>query len=303
MLDLQRLRALRAVAAHGSVTAAADALYLTASAVSQQLGKLEREVGQKLLERQGRGVRLTDAAELLVGYTDRILSLVAAAEADLESKRGVVHGNLTIAAFATASRDLLAPALRQLRTEHPALTIGLREMEPDDALPLAIRGSLDIAVIDAWRDAPPFVPNTLVQDFLQTDCADIALPAEHPLANRRSVELRELRDQPWISWPRGSMCHDWLVSTLRQIDVEPHIAHTAMEHATQLTLVAAGLGASVLPRLGRGAIPDGVRVVPVQPALVREVFAIWRKDATRRPAIAALIDALRAQTTRAKHDP
>lgn len=268
---------------------------MTASAVSQQLGKLEREVGQKLLERQGRGVRLTDAAELLVQYTERILSLVASAEADLESKRGVVLGNLTIAAFATAARELVPPTLRFLRGEHPALTIGLREMEPDDALPLVRRGNLDVAVVDTWRNAPPVVSDGLIQELLLTDCADIALPADHRLADRRSVDLAELGEQPWISWPRGSMCHEWLISTLRGIDIEPRIAHTAMEHGTQLALVAAGLGASVLPRLGRGPLPDNVSVVPVRPALVRQVFAIWRRDATRRPSIAALVAALRAQ--------
>lgn len=293
MLDLYRLRTLQAVALHGSVSAAAEALYLTASAVSQQLGKLEREVGQQLLERQGRGIRLTAAAELLVGHTEHILSLVEEAEADLETKRGVVHGSLTVGAFATAARDLIPPTLRALRTTYPALSLGLREMEPDQALLLVSRGSLDVAIVVSWSNAPLAIPEQLAREHLFDDQADLALPADHPLASRSSVDLEELADQDWISWSRGSICHDWLVQTLRNLGTEPRIAHTAMEHATQLALVGAGLGAAVIPRLGRGSIPSTVRLMQMSSPLVRPIFAVWPKGSTRRPAVAAFIDALR----------
>ncbi len=106
------------------------------------------------------------------------------------------------------------------------------------------------------------------------------------------MRLEEFQDQVWISWPRGSICHDWLVLTLRGLGSEPNIAHTALEHATQVALVEAGLGAAVLPRLGRSPLPKGVHIVPVTPALERQVFAVWRKDASRRPAIATLVDTL-----------
>src|SRR3954466_12276286 len=117
MLDLERLRALSAGAAYGSVGAPAEVLHVTTSAVSQQVAKLERETGQKLLERNGRGVRLTDAAEILVGHADRILSLVEVAKADLEAHRGAAVGELSVAAFPTAVRGLIAGALGRLRDE------------------------------------------------------------------------------------------------------------------------------------------------------------------------------------------
>ncbi|MEM1205084.1 MAG: LysR family transcriptional regulator [Acidobacteriota bacterium] len=298
MFDLQRLRTLQAVSRYGTLSRAADALYLTASAVSQQLSKLETEAGQKLLERQGRGVRLTDAGHLLVGHTDRILSLVERAEADLEEKKGAVIGSLTLGAFATAARSLLPKTLGQLQDSHPGLSVSLREMEPEQALADVTRGTLDLAVVVAWANAPLEVQDHLAREVLFTDSADLALPAGHPLATRASVHLEDLQDQVWISWPRGSICHDWLVLTLRGLGFEPHIAHTALEHATQVALVDAGLGAAVLPRLGRGPMPEGVRIVPVAPALERQVFAVWRKDASRRPAIAALAEALRHQGKR-----
>src|SRR3954468_16759912 len=99
MLDLQRLRLLRELDARGTIAAVADALQYTPSAVSQQLRTLEREAGVRLLERSGRGVRLTDAARVLVGHADALLELAALAEADLAAAAGVVSGRVRIAGF------------------------------------------------------------------------------------------------------------------------------------------------------------------------------------------------------------
>src|SRR3981189_546625 len=130
MLDLDRLRALSAVATYGSVSAAADVLHVTTSAVSQQVAKLERETGQKLLERNGRGVRLTDAAALLATHAERILAMVEEAEAAREAQRGEVVGELPVAAFPPAARGLLPPALRALARDHPRLRVCMREQDP-----------------------------------------------------------------------------------------------------------------------------------------------------------------------------
>src|SRR5919205_3388504 len=131
MLNLERLRTLPAAARHGSVSAAADGLHVTTSAVSQQLGKLEREAGQRLLARNGRGVRLTDAGRLLSEHAARILSQVELAQADLEAQRGQVVGELRLSAFPTAARGLFPTALAALRTEHPALRVRSCELEPE----------------------------------------------------------------------------------------------------------------------------------------------------------------------------
>ncbi|SRR6266545_1124959 len=293
MLNLERLRLLHAIGTYGSVTAAADVLHVTTSAVSQQMAKLEREVGQPLLERNGRGVRLTSAADLLVGHAGRILALVKAAEADLEAHRDLVYGHLSLAAFATAARGLLPQALQTLRTHHPELAVELTEMEPDEALTLISRGTLDVAVVQDWTNAPLTIPDGLHRAPLLDDVVDVALPADHPLAGRHELNLEDLAAEPWISWTHGSVCTDWLLHMLRTKGHEPHIAHTAAEHPTQLALVAAGLGVTVVPRLGRGVLPDGVLTLPVSPTLTRHVYAAWRADAARRPAIRATLSALR----------
>jgi DNA-binding transcriptional LysR family regulator len=294
MLDLDRLRALHAIATHGSVSAAADVLHVTTSAVSQQVAKLERETGQKLLERNGRGVRLTDAAELLVGHAERILSLVELAQADLEAHRGAVVGELSLGAFPTAARGLVPPALRRLREEHPNLRVLLSEYDPLASIPLVARGDLDLAVVQDWNNQPLAVPEGLCKGTICDDVADVALPADHPLADRDLIELKELAGDAWISSTPGTICCDWLTHTLRVNDSEPRLEHMVYEYATQLALVAAGQGASMLPRLGRCDVPDGVRIVALRPLLVRRVYAIWREEAARRRGIRAAVAALRA---------
>src|SRR3954469_5407578 len=293
MLSLERLRALHAIATYGSVRAAAAALDVTTSAISQQMAKLELELGEQMLDRKGRGVRLTDAGTRLVKHADRIMSVVAEAEADLEAHRGAVTGRLSLAAFPTAARGLAPQALIALRARCPQVHVSLSELAPEDGIPLVTRGDLDLLIVQDWFNAPLAVSDGLVKSPLLDDLADVALPASHPRAAAKLIDLDDIAHEPWISWERRSICHDWLLLTLRAHGVEPNIEHHADEQQTQLALVAAGLGLCILPRMGRGQLPDGVCVVPTRPALSRHVYAIWRADAARRPAIRALVEALR----------
>lgn len=292
MLDLAALRALQMVSACGSISSAASAMHLTTSAVSQRLTKLERQLAQPLLERYGRGVRLTDAARLLVSRADRILSLVDEAAAELEGHRGAVVGRVSVAGFPSAARGLLTVALSALAVEYPHLTLHMSEMEPDVSVPMVLRGDIDVAVVQDWFNVPLSLPAGVCKAELLDDVADIAVPSAHPLAGRDTVDLGELAGERWVSWPAGSGCHDWLRFTLRGYGVEPTIAHTAEEYATQLAMVAAGFGVAVIPRLGRNAPPEGVRVLGVQPQLSRHVYAVWREENGRRPALTAAVRAL-----------
>ncbi|MDP9847296.1 LysR family transcriptional regulator [Streptosporangium lutulentum] len=293
MLDLNRLKALHAVSVYGSVGAAADALMVTPSAVSQQLAKLERETGATLLERNGRGVRLTDAAGLLADHAERILALVETAEADFEALRGEVVGRLSIGAFPTAARGLMPAALVFLRERHPDLRLQLYEREPERQVREVARGELDLAVIQDWMNRPMAIPEGLSRAALFDDIADVILPASHPLAGRPEIALAELSAEQWVSSTPGTVCRDWLVYTLRSAELEPDITCMADEYSTQMALVAAGQGCAIIPRLGRDFMPDGVRAVPILPRPSRRIYALWRSDAARRPAIRAAVDALR----------
>ncbi|WP_163505734.1 LysR family transcriptional regulator [Fodinicola acaciae] len=293
MLNLERLRVLHAVSTTGSVVGAARTLHVTTSAVSQQVARLEREVGQPLVERQGRGLRLTDAGELLARSAGDLLTRVEQVEADLAEHRGAVAGSLAIAAFATAARGLLPGVLRRLR-DWPDLSVSLSELEPHESVPALCRGDLDLAVVQDWLEDPLTIPDGVASRHLLDDPFDLALPAGHPLAGNEKVTVAELAEQDWISWSAGQICHDWLSRTLRSEGVEPRVAHTASEHSTQLALVAAGLGAAVIPRLGRDHIPAGVRLVAITPTPTRRVFALWRTSASARPAVRAAVRVLAA---------
>lgn len=294
MLNLERLRTLDALARHGSVSGAADGLHVTTSAVSQQMAKLEREVGQRLLARNGRGVRLTDAGRLLAEHAARILSQVELAQSDLEAQRGQVVGELRLAAFPTGARGLFPLALSHLRARHPALGVTTAEVEPAPAVRAVLRGDVDLAVVLDWYNKPLPVPDGLTRAPLLDDPVDVAMPATHRHADRAQAALEDFADDDWITWGDDEFCHEWLLDTLRSKEVEPRVAHRAQEHATQLALVAAGLGVCVAPRLGRGPLPAGVRTVPVRQAVRRHVYAVWRTDADRRPSIRAAVEALRA---------
>ncbi|WP_329548871.1 LysR family transcriptional regulator [Streptomyces sp. NBC_01356] len=293
MLNLERLRTLDALARHGSVSGAADGLHVTTSAVSQQMSKLEREVGQQLLAKNGRGVRLTDAGRLLADHAARILSQVELAQSDLEAQRGQVVGELRLSAFPTAARGLFPTVLAALRADHPGLRLRSCELEPEAGVAGVVRGDLDLAVVLDWYNKPMPLPDGLVKAAILDDPADVAMPVGHRLAGRAEVDLGEFADDEWITWGEGEFCHEWLMFTLRSKGVEPHIAHRAAETHTQLGLVAAGLGVCVAPLLGRHPMPEGVVTVPLRQRVRRHVYVVWRADADRRPSIRAAVEALR----------
>ncbi|MEU7526832.1 LysR family transcriptional regulator [Saccharothrix sp. NPDC042600] len=292
MLDLGRLRALHAVATHGSVGAAATALGYTPSAVSQQIAKLERETRTTLLERRGRGVALTDAGFLLATTAGQVLKLVEEAEVTLEEQRGAAVGELRIGAFATAARGLLPATLVALARDHPALDVRLVEMDPPEGLEAVARGELDMAVTHDWVNTPLAVPDAVSRVRLGEDVADVLLPVSHRLAAREVVVPEDLAGERWICQPEGTICHDWLVNTFRGAGLEPDLAYRIAEYETQLALLSKGIGVALLPRLGRGELPAAVRAVPFTPTPTRRVFAVWRTQATRRPAVAATLAAL-----------
>ncbi|MFD3502728.1 LysR family transcriptional regulator [Streptomyces sp. NPDC058676] len=294
MLNLERLRTLDALARHGSVSGAAEGLHITTSAVSQQMSKLEREVGQQLLAKNGRGVRLTDAGRLLAEHASRILSQVELAQSDLEAQRGQVVGELRLSAFPTAARGLFPTALAALRAHHPALRIRSSELEPESGIAGVIRGDLDLAVVLDWYNKPMPLPDGLVKAPILDDPADVAMPAGHRLAHRDEVDLAEFAEDEWITWGEGEFCHEWLMFTLRSKGIEPIVGHRAAETHTQLGLVAAGLGVCIAPLLGRHPMPAEVVTVPLKQRVRRHVYVVWRADADRRPSIRAAVEALKA---------
>jgi len=293
MIDVRRLQILREVARLGSFNQAAATLRITPSAVSQQIAKLERETRTTLLERQGRGVRLTDAALLLAETAAQVLKLVEEAEVALEEQRGAAIGRLCIGSFATAARGLLPGVLAGLAEQHPALDVRLTELDPPEAGEAVARGELDMAIVHDWQNPPLPVPDSLSRMPILEDVADVLIPASNPLAQREFLEPADLAGQRWMCQPEGSICFDWLVRTFHAAGIEPELAYRVNEYQTQFALLAKGIGVALIPRLGRGEVPVNVRVVPLRPTPTRQLYAVWRTQASRRPAIRAALDVIK----------
>lgn len=295
MIDLAALVSLRAVAAHGSVVAAAAALGYTPSAVSQQIKRLERQAGVPLLERVGRGVLLTGPGRQLVESGARVLTDLEEIEADLHAGAGTVTGHLRVTAFSTATRGLVAPAVRTVQREHPALTVSLTEREPWDAIELVADGRSDVAIVHRWGDVPIAVPDHLDQTPVTRDVADVIVPAGHPLAGRDRVTPADLVDERWIATPQGTICRQWLTRMYDGTGRLPLIAHESMEFHSHVALVEAGLGIALIPRLGRSELPAGLCAVPAhEPVPTRDVLALHRRSMATSPAVRAFLAALAA---------
>jgi DNA-binding transcriptional LysR family regulator len=300
VLDLRRLRLLRELDRRGTIAAVADALQFTPSAVSQQLAILEREAGVPLLERAGRGVRLTDAARVLVGHADALLERAALAEADLAVAAGTVAGRSRVAAFQSVALRLALPAMAALRERAPRLRCELVEAEPEEALPMLTIGDVDLVLGDEWRHQPLLPTIGLVRHALFRDPVRLVLPADHPVAarHRGAVPLEELAETPWSSGPSGMGWDEMIRRTCREHGgFEPDVRHRTSNATISLALVSRGLAVTLLPVL---VLPDdlaaaglAVRDVAGQ-ELDREILAVTRAADARRPSTLALLDAIRA---------
>ncbi|WP_449064142.1 LysR substrate-binding domain-containing protein [Planomonospora algeriensis] len=181
MIDTRRLRTLRAVADHRTVTAAAAALHLTPSAVSQQLAALEHEVGHRLLERDARGVRLTAVGRILLGHTNEVLAQLERAEADIAAYTTGAAGEVQVASFATAIGLVVAPAVGVLREKEPGLRVRVLDAEGDQSLTMVLDGGVDVAVAVEYRGAPGEDDRRLSRIPLYSEPFDVVLPRDHRL--------------------------------------------------------------------------------------------------------------------------
>ncbi|WP_232677102.1 LysR family transcriptional regulator [Nocardioides sp. R-C-SC26] len=293
MLDLSALTSLQAVATHGSVSAAADVLGFTPSAVSQQIKRLERQTGVDLLERVGRGVMLTEPGRRLVADGDRLLRDLEAVEAALHQDAGTVTGHLRVAAFSTAMRGLVGPAIRHVLDAHPDLRVTLTEHEPWDVVDLVAAGQLELGLVHQWGDVSIEMPEHLERTDVAADLADVIVHRSHPLADRDVVTPRDLVEEGWIATPEGTICRQWLSRMYDGTGRRPLIAHVSMEFESHLALVEARLGIALVPRLGRADLGSELVAIPARdPVPTRAVVAVHRRTMGSSPAVRAVLEAL-----------
>ncbi|MEU6867311.1 LysR family transcriptional regulator [Streptomyces sp. NPDC046876] len=332
MLDVRRLRLLRELARRGTIAAVAEALSFSPSAVSQQLGVLEREAGLPLLERTGRRVRLTPAGQNLVRHAEAVLERLEEAAADLAEARSGLAGALRIGAFPTATRAIVPAALVTLARRHPALEPMVWETDPAAVAHALRAGDLDVALVHEYDFVPAPPEPGLATAPLYREAMYLAAPAGTPAAAAPGTQpdpvadpdpvpvplsepvpaqsadtvppppdqgsvLRAHADAPWITATPGTLCHAMTVRACQAAGFAPRVRHRVDEFATVLALVAAGQGVAVVPQLGIPARPDPA-VVLTRLLMERRTKVAFRSGAAAHPAVAAFAAALRAAVPR-----
>jgi DNA-binding transcriptional LysR family regulator len=293
MIDLRRLHVLRAVAHYGTVTAAARALHFTPSAASQQIRQLARDLGVDLLEPQGRGVRLTPAAESLLAHADAIQVRWEQAELELRADRGEPAGPLRVGGLSVAVPALLAPMAVRLRERHRRLTVSVQETGVPESFDLLFEGEIDLAVVEATPHNPPMSDTRYDQQPLLDDPFDLVVPADHPLAGRDLVDLAEVAQEDWIAPFSDSPCRAHVMSACGAAGFTPGVVHHARDWNVTAHLVAHGLGVALIPRLAYLTADLPITRISCAGNPHRKLLTCTRAGAHERLAIAAALAVLR----------
>lgn len=289
MLDLRRLRLLRELARRGTITAVAEALSYSPSAVSQQLAALEKEAGVRLLEPAGRRVRLTPQGDLLVAHTQVLLEEMERAEAELAQSLNETVGTLRVAAFQTAVLALLPHALSQLARQHPSLRVEVTELEPEVALPALVAGEFDLVLGEEYPGQPLPRPRETERHDLLTDELRLITPAGW---GERS--LTSLASRPFVLEPVGTTAREWATAACRQAGFEPDVRYTSTDLQIHLRLAESGLAAALLPDLSGAGDRQDVLTHRLQGRPRRQIFSTVRRGAARHPKVQAFTTALQA---------
>ncbi|GAA3126649.1 LysR family transcriptional regulator [Streptomyces rameus] len=289
--ELRKLRILRTLRERGTVTATAEALHMTPSAVSQQLTNLAAQLGVPLLEAQGRRVRLTDAARLVLAHTEAVFEQLERADAALAAYAHGEAGEVRVGAFSTAVPALVVPAVRALRATHPGVSVRVREAEAAEAYDLLAAGDVDLALSLA-AEAPSAADPRFTHVPLLADPLDVALPPDHPLARAAELTLTDLADESWIFGGSGP----WSDITRRACEAagfSPHQGHSASGWAAILAMVEAGMGVALVPRMAAGGRTGATLRELGRDRPVRHVVAAVRRGGESGRAVRRVLRTLR----------
>lgn len=298
MIDVRRLRTFVEVARRGSFSAAADALAFTQPSISRQIAALETEVGARLLERDARRVRLTQAGELLVQHAEAVLSRLDAAQAQLDALAGLEGGRLRVSSFASANTWLLPDAMAAFARRHPKVELSVSQGEPVDNLARLREGDLDLALVTSWDLDHPEAADGVETVKLLEDELDLALPRSHPLASRKRLAMTDLAHETWIEGAHPD-CLGSIERLGRLIGATPRIGFHCDDWTGKQALVGAGLGITLYPRLALGPPRPDVTVRPLPRSLpTRDILAAFPAD-HQAPAVHAMLASLHESAARA----
>ena len=289
-MEVGRLKALLELARYGTMAAAAEALHLTPSAVSQQIAQLEEDAGVQLTERVGRGVKLTPAGHALVTHAERVMVVLDEARSELAELRREIVGELRVAAFPSIASLVLPDAVKRLRLAYPRLEIGLEELEPIDAVAALRAWRTDIALIDDLsietgkdRENIELVP--LAEDVLY-----VAVATDHPLSKKRSLGVVDLRHETWAMESTWSTFGGFVIELCRRAGFEPRINAKCRGSEMVEAMVASGCSVSVAPGLRVLRAPAGVAWIKLKPEVRRKIYVAYRRGERNHPTIKVFVE-------------
>lgn len=301
-MNLNRLRTLRELSIRSTMAAVADALYLTPSAVSQQITQLEEDFGIALVERIGRRVQLTSAGHALVGHAEQILEALDQACSDIEERKNVVSGEVRIAAFPSVASALLPHVIRDLRQAHPLLKVVFMERGADEGLEALHSWMVDIALTDSFVGMPAHEHQGLQKTLLLEDEVRAWLPRDHPLATKNVIRLAELKNESWALESTSNSFAQFVRERCLSVGFEPNLNGYCKSVVTVEAMVASSGSVSVIPGLfARKPHPDIV-VRRLEPKLVRSIYLMYRKTQQQRPAVQAVVKALQHSAANYQND-
>jgi DNA-binding transcriptional LysR family regulator len=266
MFDARLLAVFREVATRGSFSDAATALSFSQPAISQQIARLERQLGTKLLARHARSVKPTPAGEVLLRHAEAVLEQLRSAEAEVQAIAGVQRPRLAVGAFPSAAASIMPPALAELRAAHPSADIGMRIVEAPDALELLRTGEIDVAVLLDSELVPVDLPAGIEGTPVLDDPLFVVLPYSHRLAGRSAIALADLRDEEWMVCGIGGTCTDSnvVLRAAREAGFTPRFGFESADYAAIMGLVASGMGIGLVPSLALVTARDDIVIRPLR---------------------------------------
>jgi LysR family transcriptional activator of glutamate synthase operon len=291
-MELRQLRYLVALAEERHFTRAAAREHIAQPALSQQLRRLEDEVGLPLVERTTRRVALTDAGELLVARARRVLAEVEAAQTELDALRGVQRGHVTVGAMHTMGPVDVSLVLAIFHERHPGVELTVREESSEELAEMLRVDELDLAFLSVTERIESH--GLGLQQLVSEELVAV-LPTDHQFAGRRRVRMAELSGEKFISYRDGSRLREVLVSAGRAAGYEPRVTLESNESQRIRRLVARGLGVAILPR--SDAVGPGAEIAAVTlttPGLTRDITLAWREGRRHSPAAAEFLELARS---------
>lgn len=289
-MDIGRLRALRELSIRKTMAAVAEALYVSPSAVSQQIALLEDEVGIRLVERRGRGVVITPAGQQLVKRAERILIEIESAKAEIAEQKSEISGELRVAAFPSVAAAVIPKVVHELAFLHPHLTIQFDEMEPAESIAALRSWQTDVAIIDDLNMPTGALDPGIETIFLMEDVFNVMVSRDHMLSEKPTVKLGELKNERWAIDTASDTYTKMLAEACQAEGFKPNIVARCKGFEVTIALIRQGYGISMLPGLRASHDLEDVWVCRIVPEIRRKIFLAYRAEEKQGPALRVFVE-------------